>query len=488
VASSARPHETFGLAPLRQLANQAFSRASGAPLREGNAIRLLTDAAENYPAWLEAIDAARERICLEMYIVHGDAHGERFAEALARKAREGVRVRVLYDWLGGFGKTWPFFWRGLRSAGAEVRVYNRPRLDQPLGWLYRDHRKLITVDDAVGFVTGLCIGKAWVGDPARGVEPWRDTGLEIRGPAVADLVDAFADSWAAAGEPLPEADRTSAAASPTGEVALRVVAGTPNTAGLLRVDQLVAAMAQKTLWLTDAYYAGTTSYVQALRAAAADGVDVRLLVPGASDIPALGPISRAGYRPLLEGGIRVFEWNGSMLHAKTAVADGRWARVGSTNLNIASWIGNRELDVVVEDAGFAGQMEEMFVADLERATEIVLDPRHRVRAPSASAPGLEPRPPASHVVSRHRRGGGSGGRVMSGAARIGSTVTAAMTNRRVLQAVEAHIALMAGGLLALLAFLTWYYPRGIAYPIAVIAGWFAVALLIRGIIAVRQGR
>ncbi len=344
------------------------------------------------------------------------------------------------------------------------------------------------MDDTVGFVTGLCIGKAWVGDPARGVEPWRDTGLEIRGPAVADLVDAFADSWAAAGEPLPDAERTSAAPSPAGDVALRVVAGTPNTAGLLRVDQLVAAMAQKTLWLTDAYYAGTTSYVQALRAAAADGVDVRLLVPGASDIPALGPISRSGYRPLLEGGIRVFEWNGSMLHAKTAVADGRWARVGSTNLNIASWIGNRELDVVVEDAGFAGQMESMFVADLERATEIVLDQRHRVRAPSASAPGLQPRPPESHVVSRHRRAGGSGGRMMSGAARIGSTVTAAMTNRRVLEAVEAHIALLAGGLLALLAFLTWYYPRGVAYPIAVIAAWFAVALLIRGIIAVRQRR
>ncbi len=488
MARSLRPPEPFGLAPLRQLANQAFSRASGAPLREGNAVRLLIDAAENYPAWLEAIDAARERISLEMYIVHGDAQGERFAEALARKAREGVSVRVLYDWLGGFGKTWPFFWRDLRAAGAEIRVYNRPRLDQPLGWLYRDHRKLIAVDDAVGFVTGLCIGKAWVGDPARGVEPWRDTGIEIRGPAVADLVDAFADSWAAAGDPLPDAERTSAAPSPAGEVALRVVAGTPNTAGLLRVDQLVAAMAQKTLWLTDAYYAGTTSYVQALRAAAADGVDVRLLVPGASDIPALGPISRAGYRPLLEGGIRVFEWNGSMLHAKTAVADGRWARVGSTNLNIASWIGNRELDVVVEDAGFAGQMESMFVADLERATEIVLDQRHRVRAPSASTPGGQPRPPASHVVSRHRRAGGSGGRMMSGAARIGSTVTAAMTNRRVLEAVEAHIALLAGGLLALLAFLTWYYPRGVAYPIAVIAAWFAVALLIRGIIAVRQRR
>ena len=126
------------------------------------------------------------------------------------------------------------------------------------------------------------------------------------------------------------------------------------------VDQLFAALARHTLWLTDAYYAGTTPYVQAVRSAAADGVDVRLLVPGTSDIPALRPLSRAGYRPLLEAGVRVFEWNGSMLHAKTAVTDGKWARVGSTNLNLASWLGNRELDVIVEDQPFARRMEEMY--------------------------------------------------------------------------------------------------------------------------------
>jgi cardiolipin synthase len=218
--------------------------------------------------------------------------------------------------------------------------------------------------------------------------------------------------------------------------------------------------------------------VQALRAAAGDGVDVRLLVPGATDIPALSPISRAGYRPLLEGGVRVFEWNGTMLHAKTAVADATWARVGSTNLNIASWIGNRELDVVVEDEGFASRMQEMFAADLENATEIVLDPRHRVRTPTGTR-----RPP-----HRFRYRGGSGGRMMSGAARIGSTVSAAITNRRVLDAVEAHIALLAGAILAVLAALTWYYPRSIAYPVAVLAAWFAVALLLRGVAAARQGR
>ena len=196
----------------------------------------------------------------------------------------------------------------------------------------------------------------------------------------------------------------------------------------------MAALARRTLWLTDAYYAGTTPYVQALRAAAGDGVDVRLLVPGSTDILALSPLSRAGYRPLLEAGVRVYEWNGPMLHAKTAVADRTWARVGSTNLNLASWIGNRELDVIVEDEGFAGQMAEMYLEDLDHATEIVLDARNRVRAPGS--------PP------RHRGAvastGGSGGRAVAGAMRIGNTVSAAVTNRRVLEPIEGHIALLGG--------------------------------------------
>src|SRR5262245_14335733 len=155
---------------------------------------------------------------------------------------------------------------------------------------------------------------------------------------------------------------------PVGDVALRVVASVPNTAGLYRLDLLIAALARKSLWLTDAYYAGVTPYVQALRAAAADGVDLRLLVPGPTDLPILRPISQAGYRPLLEAGVRVFEWNGPMLHAKTAVADGRWARVGSSNLNLASWLSNWELDVVVEDESFAQAMEAAYLDDLANAT------------------------------------------------------------------------------------------------------------------------
>jgi cardiolipin synthase len=462
------------LPSVRDWANQVFSRASGAPLREGNSVALLKDAAENYPAWLTAIATARQSIDIEMYIIHEDAEGQRFADALLRRAADGVRVRLLYDWMGGFGKTSARFWKRLRAGGVDVRCYNPPRFDRPLAWLSRDHRKTITVDGLVAFVTGLCVGRMWAGDPARGVEPWRDTGVAVRGPAIADVEAAFAEAWAAAGGAPAAAP---AVPSPAGDVSLRVVATVPNTAGLFRVDQLVTAMARRNLWLTDAYYAGTAAYVEALRAAARDGVDVRLLVPGASDIALMRPFSRAGYRPLLEAGVRVFEWNGTMIHAKTAVADGRWARVGSTNLNIASWLGNRELDVIVEDEAFAAQMEEMFLHDLENATEIVLQ-RNRVRAPGA--------PPRRRAAATS--GGGSGGRVAAGVVRVGNTVSAAVADTRVLEPVEAHIALIAAAMLAGLAALAFTYPRGIAYAAAVIAAWLAAAMLVRSIELYRTRR
>ena len=461
------------LPSVSEWANQLFSRTSGAPLCDGNRVVLLKDAAENYPAWLQTIDRAHRTIHFEMYIMHEDAQGALFAEALLRKAAEGVRVRVLYDWMGGLGKTSREFWNRLRAGSIEVRCYNPPRFDRPLGWLSRDHRKTIVIDSAVAFVTGLCVGQAWVGDPARHLDPWRDTGIEIRGPAVADIEAAFAEAWTTAGLPLP-ANALGPPPPLRGDVALRVVATVPNTAGLFRVDQLVAAMARKRLWLTDAYYGGTAPYVNALRAAARDGVDVRLLVPGASDIPVVRLFSRAGYRPLLEGGIRVYEWNGSMIHAKTAVADSRWARVGSTNLNVASWLGNRELDVIVEHEPFAREMEEMFLRDLENATEVVLQ-RNRVRAPSA---------PAGHP--RRPNGGSSGGRVMAGAVRVGNTVAASITNTRMLAGVESNIALIAGTVLAVVAALAFKYPRAIAYPLGVFAAWVAAAILYRGAVLARR--
>jgi cardiolipin synthase A/B len=479
MASLLEQRERGAVQAARTLADQAFSRAAGAPLIAGNAVRLLKDATENYPAWLEAIDAARHHVHFESYIIHDDSAGEMFAQALLAKAAKGVCVRLIYDWLGGFGKTSRRFWNRLRAGGVEVRCYNPPRFDSPLGWVSRDHRKMLTVDGEVGFITGLCVGRMWVGDPAHNQAPWRDTGIEVRGPAVAEIERAFADVWDIIGEPIePTEVLMPASVVSASDTSLRVVATLPATAGLFRLDQLVTAMARHRVWLTDAYYAGTTAYVQALRAAAKDGVDVRLLVPNATDIPLLKPLSRAGYRPLLEAGIRVFEWNGTMLHAKTAVVDGRWARVGSTNLNIASWLGNCELDAVIEDERFAAEMEAMYLHDLENATEVVLDRKHRPRTPGA--PQAAPR--------LGRSGGGSAGRAAAGAVRIGNAIGAAFTNRRVLEPLEARTLAMAGALLITLAILFGFFPRAVAFPIAAILVWVGLVLFLRSFRLYRQGK
>jgi cardiolipin synthase len=265
---------------------------------------------------------------------------------------------------------------------------------------------------------------------------------------------------------------------PVGDTTLRVVAGMPNSASVFRLDQVIASAARRYLWLTDAYFVGVTSYVQALCAAARDGVDVRLLVPGASDIPILQPLSRAGYRPLLAAGVRVFEWNGTMMHAKTAVADDLWARVGSTNLNFFSWMQNWELDVAVEDPAFAVQMAAMYREDLARSTEIVLTRQNRVRRSGDAAATFE------HA---RRAKSGSAGRAAAGALSMGSAVGAALTGRRLLGPAEAGFLsklALAGFVIALVALL---WPRVLAVPLAVLATWFAISMIGK-VWALRRGK
>jgi len=455
---------------LRAFADQAFSRAAGAPLIPGNRVRLLRDARENYAAWMEAIRGARRTIYFESYIIHSDDVGRQFADLLALKAREGVRVRIIYDWMGALGHTRWNFWRPLRRAGMEVRCFNPPRFDSAFGWLSRDHRKSIIVDGRIAFVTGLCVGRRWAGYPERGVASWRDTGVEIEGPAVPDVERAFAAAWAECGSPLPKSELAyNAAARTAGTISLRIIPSRPGTLAMYRLDQLIAALARESIWLTDAYFVGTSSYVQALRAAASDGVDVRLLLPRAGDVPVVRAISRAGYRTLIEAGVRIFEWNGPMLHAKTAVADGRWARVGSTNLNLASWLGNWELDVVVEDEGFASEMQAMYLDDLKHSTEIILSHNRR------------PRPVLPRRLRPRPRGAarGSANWAAKGVLRIGNVVGAAMTNRRVLGPAESSLMLTSGLALAVFIAMTIFLPRVVAGALALLSTWIAVTLLVQ---------
>jgi cardiolipin synthase len=450
----------------RTLLEQAFSRAAGGPLVTGNSVRLLRNAAENYPAWLEAIGGAKQTIHFETYIIWDDEPGATFVDALTAKAREGVQVRLLYDWLGALGKTPRRFWDDMIRAGADVRCFNPPRLASPLGWLHRDHRKSLVVDGRVAFVSGLCVGQQWVGDPRRGIEPWRDTGIDLRGPAVDAVEQAFARAWLASGSDVPGAPLALPNAAPAGDIAVRVVASEPWSARMLRLGQLMAAAARERVWLTDAYFAGTPDYVQGLRAAARDGVDVRLLVPGTSDIPLVQAFSRAGYRPLLEAGVRVYEWRGSMLHAKTGVADDHWARVGSSNLNIASWIGNWELDVVVDDKAFAQAMAAMYLEDVDNATEIVLsEARITDRATAVKArPAL-------------RASAGSAGRIAAGAVRLGNTASAMITGHRVLGLAEARVAAMLGLACVVIAAIGFAWPRLITIPLGLLIVWIGGALV-----------
>ncbi|MBB4041145.1 cardiolipin synthase [Microvirga flocculans] len=445
---------------------RAFARIADGDLRNGNAIALLRDSRENYPAWLAAIRSAESVIHFENFIIADDVTGGLFAEALMERARAGVKVRVLYDWLGSSFRALPSYWKRLREAGVQARVFNPPRLTDPF-WVRRNHRKLITVDGRIGFVSGLCVSDSWVGK--NGHDPWRDTGLCLEGPVVADLDAAFAESWRLSGmRAIPKSDLPHPDLIPeAGTMAARVISGEPGMLRMYRLDQFIAATAQRNLWLTDAYFVATTSYVQSLGEAARDGVDVRILVPGSSDVPALQPVVRAGYRSLIEAGIRVYEWNGSMLHAKTAVADGRWSRVGSTNLNLASWATNWELDVIVEDPHFAEAMEAMYLEDLANATEIVPGWQSRRRQ-------------ARNMRSRrgHRYTKGGVRRLAAGALALSSTLGKSMHSRS-LTATEASSIALIGLVLLALAALVAFLPALIVAPLVIGLVWFGMALLIR---------
>ena len=424
----------------------------------GNAVQLLLDGDQNYPRWLQAIDAARRTIHLEMYIVHNDGIGRRFRDALVARAKDGVTVRVLYDWFGALRPSSFRFWAPLVRAGGEVRVVNAPRFHTLLNLGSRDHRKLLTVDGRVAYIGGLCIGDDWLGDPTRQIPAWRDTAVELRGPAVAEAELAFAGAWATWGEGLPPGTVPAHEdIRAEGDVSVRVVATSPDRTTLYRLELAALAAANERIWLTDAYFMGTAVYIESLSAASRHGVDVRLLVPNNSDVPWVGNMSRTLYRRLLDAGVRIFEWNGPMIHAKTAVADQRFVRVGSTNLNLSSWVGNWELDVVIEHAGLAAQMEEIYDRDLRNATEIVITNRNTVRLRSARPRKLTAR---DRLPRRRlsRAASGSANRVIKDVALAGSALGTAVRGYRVLGPHEALSLSSMGALAAMVAAVAFVWP------------------------------
>ena len=358
--------------------SRALDRATGSRPIPGNIVRHIPDSSEALKMMLEMIARAQRTIHFENYIIQDDRTGSRFATAWAERARAGVRVRVLYDAFG-CRSTSNAFWRELRSYGVDVRPFRPIWGSGPIEAFSRDHRKLLVVDGERAMTGGLCVGDEWAGDPSAGAPSWRDTMVEVCGPAVAVLEAAFGRMWARAGAPLPD-DETVAASDECGPSAVRVVQGVPGQSRIYRTVQLLAAAVTERLWITDAYLVAPPPLYVSFVDAARSGVDVRLLLPGTSDIPLVRVFTRSGYRELLNAGARIFEYRGPMLHAKTLVADHEWARVGSSNLNVSSLLGNYELDLVAEHDGLTGTLATQFLHDMAQSREIVLQARRRLQS------------------------------------------------------------------------------------------------------------
>lgn len=392
--------------PERSKPGRMFDRVGRGRPVPGNQVTLLHDAPGALDAMLALIAGAERWIHFDNYIIRDDATGQRFADALIARARAGVPIRVLSDWLGSFG-TSRRFWNRLRAAGIEVRLFGPPKASAPLTFLSRNHRKVVIVDGTRSITGGICIGDEWAGSPGQGALAWRDSAVRIDGPAVAVLDRAFGRVWAASGPALPQEELV-ADVAPAGSAKVRILAGEPGLSRMGRMAALVLAGAASRVWITDAYMVAPRSIAEAMADAARDGVDVRLLVPGSSDLPFIRNLTRTGYRSLLAAGVRIFEWSGPMLHAKTTVTDSTWARIGSTNLNWSSLLGNWELDVVIEDPEVAAEMEATFRRDLEASAEVLARPVRAPRTlqrvlPTALAIGRPDTGFPEHSPGRHER-------------------------------------------------------------------------------------
>jgi cardiolipin synthase A/B len=450
-----------------------LGRVSDAPLRDGNRLVLLENGPDTYDDWLAAIARAERWIHLDNYIFANDEIGNKFAEALSAKAAEGVRVRVLHDWFGCMDVP-RSFWRGMRDEGVDVKAVNPPASGPPLGVIRRDHRKLLVVDGEYASTGGVCIADGWMVRSKETGLPYRDTAVGVRGPVVADVNRAFTKLWGELVEKLPDDERPDPKdISAAGETPARLVVQEPRRMRTLRMLEFLTAGVQERLWVTDPYFLSLPILTQSLMATARDGVDVRVLTPATNDIAWIGRASRAGYRQFLEAGVRIFEYGGPMIHAKTIVADGWLSKVGSTNLNFSSLVANWEIDLVVEDTNFAQQMEQLFEGDISNSREVRLEgsgQRQRVR-PDGRVDTSDSGVRAGVVGS----GTGSGATV----SRVVPTLV--QKGAAPLQAHEHALAAAASGVLLGASLLGARFPRLVAWPLTAVGAFLGGLGVLRAI-------
>ena len=364
------------------------------PLSVGNKVTLLEDGPATYAAMLAAIRGAKHHVHMETYIFEADEVGAQFADALIRKAKAGVKVRLVFDSLGSIGTPKEFF-QPLVDAGAEVYEFNpvsaEGLLKRGVGLNRRSHRKLTLVDGRVAFVGGINISSVYSTGPSSGSRgvgsnaptakardlpqqpPWRDTHVRVEGPVVADFQKGFLKMWGQLEKKPPLSDAMLyPALAPQGPHAVRVVEGWVSKGANPLYVTLISAIenAETEVEITMAYFVPHQELLDALKGAAARGVSVKLLLPGHSDHWLVFHAGRSYYTELLQAGVKIYERQTRLLHAKTATVDGVWCTVGSTNLDWRSLVDNDEVNAVVLSPEFAAQMKALFAKDLERSTAI----------------------------------------------------------------------------------------------------------------------
>ncbi len=357
----------------------------GTPLVVGNKVALLQDGPATYEAMFAAIGQARDHIDVESYIIDGSEVAQKFADLLLERQAQGVQVNLIYDSVGAFGTDKAFFDR-LTQAGVQVLEFNPVNplaVTKPWTLNHRDHRKLLVVDGRTAFLGGINISSVYssgssVGGSAKSVDRtngWRDTDIQIDGPVVGEFQKLFIQTWDKQhGKPLEQKDYFPAVA-PHGTEIIRAIGSTPDDPYSLIYLTLISAItnAEKQVYITNAYFVPDPQLVKALLDAAGRGVDVRLILPSDSDSAVAFYAGRSHYSQLLEGGVKIYERRDALLHVKTAIVDGVWSCVGSSNLDWRSALDNDEINAVILGREFAQQMQAAFATDMAASEAIDLE-------------------------------------------------------------------------------------------------------------------
>lgn len=371
----------------------SIEKIYGTPFTEGNSIKLLYKGKETFDVILKAIASASHFICFEFYIFRNDETGTEIAEALKKKAQEGVTVYLLYDHFGSFG-TPRKFWDDLKESGIRIRASRPFKWLSPFRYVHRDHRKLIIIDGNTAFTGGLNIANEYRGFHLRmKKEEWRDTGITASGPIARELFKTFQKAWATWGGEQTKNSHESRFTSnksnkednsfdklATRYPSLVTAVGLPaipifaaSSKGRRRMRKLLYYSinhTKKNILLTTAYFTPSRRMIELLESAVKRGVEVKLLLPGKSDVPAAHYAGRAFFKRLLRAGVKIYNYQGEVLHAKTFVFDGCWSIVGSANLDFQSLRWNDEGNVGILDEGFGTNMSELFREDIGRSIEI----------------------------------------------------------------------------------------------------------------------